>query len=254
MNVAAVLSVAILLTVATSPFARAAEIKGLITPAMRAALETLKPQFERQSGHTLNITFVPAGSVAKRMQEMGGADLVITARPAVEALAKDGKVAAESIANIGKSGVFLAVRAGAPKPDIATPEALKRTLLAARAISFSNPVAGGASGVHLLTVLEKLGIAEEMKPKTRHPAIAQPTAELVVSGEADIAIQQFPELAAVKGVEIVGPLPGEFQNYTVFAGSLTTNAASADAARAFLQFLKSDAAVAEIKKSGLEPG
>ena len=250
----ATLLVAALLTLAAAPVTHAAEVKGFVTPAIRGALETLAPKFERNSGHKLIITFVPSGGIAKRLADGETADFVVSSRAGTEALVKDGKVVPGSEANVGKSGVGIAVRAGAPKPDISTPEALKRTLLAARAVSYSNPAAGGASGIHFAKVLERLWIAEEMKAKTRHPPTASPTAELVVKGEAEIAVQQFPELMAVPGVDIVGPLPGDLQNFTVFTAGVTANATNAEAAKAFIQFLKSEDAVAEIKKSGLEPG
>lgn len=241
---------AILLMLAAESMSQAAEINALVTPAIRAAFESLTPKFEHASGHKLNITFLASNFIPKRVQEGGAVDFVVSSRAGADELLRGGKLVAGTDVNVGKSGVFLAVRAGAPKPDISSPDALKRTLLAARAVSYSS----GASGMHFAQVLQRLGIAEEMKPKTRHPAPASPTGELVVSGEADIAVQQYPELKAVKGIEIVGPLPGDLQRYTLFTAGIVANSGNAEAAKAFLEFLRSEEAVSVIRESGLEPG
>ena len=170
--------------------ATAAEIKVLSAIGLQVVMQDLGPKFERTSGHTLAITFAAPGAIVKRA--LGGeiADVVILPRPGIDSLLKDGKAVPGNVTAVARSGIGVAVRKGAPKPDISSPEALKRTLLAARSIAYSNPAAGTASGVHFAKVLDRLGIANEMKPKTVFPkADFSPkggvVGELVANGEAE---------------------------------------------------------------------
>jgi molybdate transport system substrate-binding protein len=146
----------------------------------------------------------------------------------------------------------MAVRAGTPKPDISTPEALKRALLAARAISYSNPAAGGASGVHMGKVVERLGLIDELKAKTKFPPPGGFTVDLLRKGEVDLAFQQIPELKG-DGVELVGPLPGDLQSMTVFAAGVLTGATNKDVAGELVKFLRSPEAAEVMRKQGMEP-
>jgi molybdate transport system substrate-binding protein len=154
---------------------------------------------------------------------------------------------------LASSGVGIAVKAGAPKPDIATPEALKKTLLAAKSIAYSEPSAGGASGVHFAKLLERLGIAEAMRPKTKYPPPGGFSAALLLTGEAELAVQQKPELLHVAGTEIVGLLPGELNLVTVFAAGIMPKSRNADAAKALIEMLLAPEAAALFRAKGLDP-
>jgi|SRR5450759_4090093 molybdate transport system substrate-binding protein len=145
------------------------------------------------------------------------------------------------------------VKKGATKPDISTAEAFKRTLLAAKSIAYSNPEYGGASGVYFAKLLERMGIADQTKAKTKHPPPSGNAAVLVVSGEAELAVQQEPEVISVAGVDLVGPLPGDLNNITVYAAGVGTGTKEADTANALIKFLHTPEAMAVFKARGLKP-
>lgn len=163
---------------------------------------------------------------------------------------KDGKAAAGDVSVVALSGIGVAVRKGASKPDISSPEALKRALLAAKSITYINPAHGGTSGPHFAKVLDRLGIADEMKPKTVfHPKPGHWVGVLVANGEAEIAVHQIQELIPVAGIEIVGPLPGDLQNTVVFAAAIMASARDAEASKALVNFLRTPEAAAVIKRT-----
>jgi molybdate transport system substrate-binding protein len=220
---------------------------------VQAALEELTPKFEKASGHKLAITWGAAAMLVKRVQGGETADLLVLTRQGLDALVKDGKAAAGSDATFASSGMAVVVKKGASKPDISTPEAFKQTLLAAKSIAYSNPAAGGASGVYFSKLLERMGIAEQMKAKTKYPPAGGNSANLVVSGEADLAIQQEPEVMSVAGVDVVGPLPGDLNNITVYAAGVGTKTKEADAVKALIKLLHSPEAAAVFKARGLNP-
>ena len=172
--------------------------------------------------------------------------------PASIALTKDGKIAAGSDATLAKSVFAIAVRRGAPKPDISSAEALKSTLLAARAVGYTDPAAGGASGVHFAKVLERLGIAPEIKAKSKFPPPAGFVGTLLVSGEVDIAVQTKPELSSTEGVEIIGPLPGDLGNTTIFAAGVGASSPGSETAKALVKFLTSPEAQAVFTAHGYD--
>jgi molybdate transport system substrate-binding protein len=241
------------MALAISLGASAAELHGLSTIAVQSAMEELIPHFEKASGHKVHVAFGLGVAMAKRVQDGEAADFVLGPRSAIDGLATTGKLAPGSDATLARSSVAVAVRKGAPKPDISTPDALKRALLAAKAISYSNPAYGGASGVHFAKVLARLGIVDEMKAKTRFPPEGGFTARLLAAGEVDLAIQQTGELISVPGVELVGTLPGELQSITTFAIAIPTAAKHADAAKTLVKYLQSAAAAAVMKARGLDP-
>jgi molybdate transport system substrate-binding protein len=236
---------------ALSGTSAAAELKVLSTPAVTEVLHELGPKFEA-TGHKLNIAYTPSGAITKRVAEGETADLLISTPAGIDSLIKSGKVLDGTNTSLGSSGMGVAVLKGAPKPDISTPEAFKRALLTAKAVAYSDPAAGGASGAHMAKVLDRLGITNEINAKAKLGR-GVPTAGFVVKGEADIAIQQISELIAVPGVDLVGPLPGDLQNVTMFAAGIPSGSAQAETAKAFIRFLQTPEAAAAFKKHGLDP-
>jgi molybdate transport system substrate-binding protein len=235
--------------------AGAAELKVLGALAMQPIMEDLGPRFERATGHKLSITFATMGVLVKRIEDGEVADVVIVPRQGVDRLVKEGKATADNVTILAVSGMGVVVRQGAPKPDISSPEALKRTLLAAQSIAYTDPAMGGTSGAHFAKVLDRLGIVDEVKAKTVFPKRPGGPAvgALVASGEAEIGIQQIQELIPVSGIDIVGPLPGELQNHLVFAAVVMAGAKDAEASKALVRFLRAPEAAAVIKSKGMEP-
>jgi molybdate transport system substrate-binding protein len=168
-------------------------------------------------------------------------------------MVRAGRILAGSEATLASSPAAIAVKAGAPRPDIATAEALKRTLLAARAISYSDPQAGGASGVHFARVIEQMGIADAINAKNRFPPPGGLCARFLPTGEVELAIQQVPELKQVAGIDIVGPLPAPYGLVTVFVAGIERSSANAAQARALLDFLRTPSAAAVFRDKGLDP-
>ncbi|HEX8826877.1 MAG TPA: substrate-binding domain-containing protein, partial [Xanthobacteraceae bacterium] len=197
---------------------------------------------------TMEIEFRLTSALKKAIEDGAVFDIAVLPRPDLDELVKHGAIAPAGTADIARSTVGLAVRAGAPKPDIGSVPALRRSLVQARSIAYSD----GPSGAYTAAVLEKLGIAEQMRPKTR--LSSGPVAELVARGEADIGIQQIVAILPVEGAELVGPLPSELQNVIVYAAGLASRARNSALARAFIAFAATDEAKRLIRAAGLEPG
>ena len=214
------------------------ELKVFSTIAVQSALETLVPRFEADIGCRLGITWNTAPVLVKRLQGGETADVLILNRAGIDTMTRDRRVLPGSEVTLASSATALAIKAGAPRPDISTPEALKRTLLAARAISYSDPAAGGASGIHFAKVLERLGIAAEINAKTSSAA-RRPLRRPAGSGEVDLAVQQKPELLQVPGIEILGPLPGDLNMVTVFIACMEASSAEPATGKALIDFLRS---------------
>ena len=231
----------------------AAELKVLSASGIRVVMEDLGPKFERATGHTLAITFVTTGGFVKRVQDGETADVVVIPRQGIDSFVKDGKAVAGNVTVVARSGTGVAVRKGAPKPDISSPEALRRALLAAKSISYSNPADGGASGIHFAKVLDRLGIANEMKSKTVFPKTPGGVGALVANGEAELGVQQIQDLIQAAGIELVGPLPGDLQDTIVFSAAIMAGARDAAASKALVDFLRTPEAAAVIKAKGMEP-
>jgi len=235
--------------------AGAAEIKVLSALGIKEVMEDLGPKFERATGHKLAVTFAPLGATVKRVQDGEIADVVIIPQQGIDGFVKDGKAVAGNVTVLARSGIVVAVRKGAPKPDISSPDALKRTLLAAKSIAYVDPASGGASGIHFAKVLDRLGIANEMQSKTVFPNPKTPAevGVLVANGEAEIGVHLIQELMPVAGIEVVGPLPGDLQNTLVFAAAVMASAKDAEASKALVNFLRTPEAAAVIKAKGMEP-
>ncbi|HZC56680.1 MAG TPA: substrate-binding domain-containing protein [Xanthobacteraceae bacterium] len=230
-----------------------AELKIYSTIGVRSAAEDLFSQFEKASGHKLHVTWGTAPMLVKRIEGGETADVLVLSRAGLDALTKQGKVVAGSEVALASSGVGIAIKAGAPKPDISTPEALKQTLLSAKSIAYSEPSAGGASGVYFEKLLERMGIAAEMRPKTKYPPPGGFSATLLLSGEAELAVQQKPELLHVAGAEIVGLLPGDLNLITAFAAGMMPDSKNAETGKALIAFLRSPPAAAAFRAKGLDP-
>jgi molybdate transport system substrate-binding protein len=232
-------------------WATAAELKVFSTIGVQAALEELTPKFEQASGHKLSVTWSTAAVLVRRVQAGETPDVVVLTRQSLDALAKDNKATAD--ATFASSGIGMVVKKGAAKPDISTADAFKRALTSATSIAYSDPAHGGASGVYLAKLVERLGIAEAVKGKIKHPPQGGNAAVLVANGEAELALQQVPEVISVSGVDFVGELPAELNNITAFAAGPVTGTKQEDAARALVKFLHSPEAAAVFKARGLTP-
>jgi len=243
---------ALLATMGSVCSAQAAEVKALITTAMDAAIVVLVPQFEKATGHKVTVSYDPSGGLARRLRGGEFADLILVASPELDKLIAEGKVVGNRI-DVSRTGIGIAIRKGTPKPDVSTPEALKRTLLAAKSVGHTAPAGGGITALHLLRTFEKLGIAKEVAAKTKLAA-GGPNGRvsvLITSGEAEIAFQQVSELMSNPEVEVIGMLPDELQQITVNSAGIAAVAKEPDAARALIQYLTSPEALAVYKKTGL---
>jgi molybdate transport system substrate-binding protein len=233
--------------------ARAAEIEALITTAMKAAIDELVPSFERDSGYTVRVSYGPSGGIARRFIGGEPADVIVIDSGALDDLIRQGKVLPGPIA-IARTGIGICVRKGAPRPDVSTPEALKRALLAAKSIAHTAPAGGGITAAHIMKMFERLGIAAEVTPKVKLAAGGPDgrVSVLVSSGEAEIGLQQVSELMSNPDVDVIGMLPAELQQITTYSAGVTTSAKQADAARALIQALAAPSAKRIFEAKGLE--
>jgi molybdate transport system substrate-binding protein len=252
MNTRAALAAGFLALALMQPHtAGAAEIKMLVSNALKTSMEELAPQFEAASEHKLDITF-GAGTELKLAIERGAKfDVVIIAPAQIDALIAQGKLDAADRRDIAKAGFGLAARKGAPKPDISTVEGFKRALQAAKSIAY---VEAGAGSPYFKGLLERFGIAEETKPKLRPQPTSNPTAKAVANGEAEIGVTAISEILPYAGAQVVGPLPEEIQFYSVSAAAVAADTKVPDAARAVIRFLTAPAAAAVFTAKGLTPG
>jgi molybdate transport system substrate-binding protein len=217
--------------------------------ATREAYLELVPQFERATGHTVATTWAGTVDIMKRMAAGETYDLVMISSNSLDDLIKQGRIVAGSRVDLARTGIGVAVRAGAPKPDIGSGDALKKVLLAAKSIGMST----GPSGVYLGKLFERMGIAAELTAKTREVPSGGTVGPIVASGDAEIGFQQISELKNVPGIAFAGPLPPDVQLITVFSCGMQTGAKNPDAARMLVKFLTTPAAIAVLKKHGLEP-
>jgi molybdate transport system substrate-binding protein len=233
--------------------AQAADIQVLTPPNMKAILTDLTPEFERTSGHKMIINYAPVPEVNTKIAAGDSTDVAIALRPQMDELRQQGKL--KSVDNVGRSFIGVAVRAGAPKPDISSLDAFKRTLLAAKSIAYSDPTKGGIAGVYTAGLIQRLGLTEQLKSKTRLVAPGGgPLVEAVVSGEADIAIDQLVSIVNKPGIDVVGTLPKEANVDIVMAAGIASSSTQPEAAAALVKFLTSPAAAPMIKARGMEPG
>jgi molybdate transport system substrate-binding protein len=250
MNMRVVLIAGALAVVGTQS-AVAAEIKVLTAGAFKQVLLALVPAYEKQTGNKVTVENDTVGAVVKRIKGGDTFDVVIVSPAAVDDLAKDGKVVAGSRSDLAKVGVGIVVKDGAARPDISSVEAFKRALIAAKSVAYIDPASGGSSGIFVDRLLDKLGIAGDVKPKAKLiPGGA--VADHIADGEAEIGVHQISEILPVKGVTLVGPLPTEIQNYTVYAAGLGAQSKESDAAKALIKVLSGPDAAAVFKSKGME--
>jgi molybdate transport system substrate-binding protein len=249
-----------LLAASSAGAASAAEIKVLCSGAMRAVLQQLAPTFEKSSGHKLMIEYATAGKVEEKVAADEVIDVAILTKPRAEKLVRAAKLVGGTTTVLARVPIGLAVKNGAPHPDISSVEAFKRTLLDARSIAYVDPASGGTSGIFLAQALEKLGIAAELKSKIRlvSPAAGQSSprvGEVVQRGEAEIGIQPISELMEVPGIDIVGALPADLQSpdLVYMAGSPAASEQPLPA-KALIDFLAAPSAAPVYKANGMEPG
>jgi molybdate transport system substrate-binding protein len=227
----------------------AASMRIFSTLAVQGAMPALAAGYDRLTGTHLAVEFAPTGGLMARIDAGELADVAILTREGADQLAGCGVLLSDSVVNVARSYVGIAVQAGAPRPDIGSPEALKAALLAARSIAYSRI---GASGILFARLIEQLGIAPEINAK----AIIIPsgfTAELAARGEVELAVQQVSELMVVAGVDVVGPLPAPLQNPAMFSAGVFADSAAPEGAAGFVQFLTSAAAAQALQAAGLEP-
>jgi molybdate transport system substrate-binding protein len=229
--------------------AQAAELKVFSSTALKTVLEDLGPKFEKATENKLVFTIAPAAALKGQIEQGAAFDIALLTVALNDDLAKDGKITAATRTAIAHAGIGVAVHKGAPKPDISTAEAFKRTLLNAKSIGYT---AAGASGVYLKTLFDKLGIAEELKPKIK--LLEGGAGAAAANGEVEIGLTQISEILPYADAELVGPLPADIQSYTYFSAAISAASKETAAASALLKFLTAPDAVPVIKAKGMEPG
>ncbi|SHN75464.1 molybdate ABC transporter substrate-binding protein [Bradyrhizobium erythrophlei] len=252
----ALAGLAVIVVLCSGVTAGAAEIRVLASGSLKGALSQLAPDFQKSSGNMATIEYGPAGATTGRIQKNDAADVVIVSRSQIEKLQSSGKVLPENLVNIAGIALGVAIRKGAPKPDVSSVEAFKRSLLSARSIGYRDPATGSTSGTYAANLLERLGLAEDLKPKLRLDRTEGDVPEnvflAVARGEIEMQIGQITEIVIAPGVELAGPLPGEIQNTTVMAAGVVATSKEPEAARAFIRFISSPAARSVLKATGFQ--
>jgi molybdate transport system substrate-binding protein len=250
-------AIALTAAMCTLGIADAAEVKILSSGALKLALTQLLPGFQTSSRNAVRIEYDIAGSIADRVRKGEAADVAIVTKSQLEGLERQGKIVQGTGVDIAGIAIGIAVRKGAPKPDISTVEAFKQTLLSARSIGYNDPATGSASGIYTARMLEQLGIAQLLQSKIKlvssqgdHP---ENLFQAVAKGEIEMQIGQITEIALAPGVELAGPLPGEIQNITMLAAGVATASKAQEAARALIGFLSNPSTVAVLKADGFQP-
>ena len=230
--------------------AQGTELVVVVSDGMKPSVEELVPQIEHSIGRKITAQYNSSKAIREKIQSGEPFDAAILTSDIIDDLINQGKIAGGTRADIARTGMGVGVRAGALKPDVSTPEALKRILLSAKSISF-NP--SGASAPHIHEIFERLGIAENVKSKLMLDADPGRPQMNVADGKAELVITLIPEIKFFKGVELAGPVPADLQSYISFAGGVATNTHNADAAKALIKFITSPAAAPILKAKALEP-
>ena len=244
------LGAAVFLLAARGVPAQSAELHVMVSDGMKTVVQQLTPQIEQATGRKLAAQFNSSKNLRDEIQSGEAFDAAILTADVLDDLIKAGKIAAPTRTDISRTGMGVGVRAGTAKPDISTPEALKRTLLGAKSVGF-NPT--GASSTHTHDIFARMGITDAMKPKLMLDAEAGRPQMNVADGKTELVISLIPEIQFFPGVDLVGPIPAEYQSYINFAGGLASGAHDAESAKALLKFLTSPAVVPVLKSKGMEP-
>ena len=253
----AIAAFALIVAMRTGGTADAAEIRVLSSGSLKAALSLLLPDFQKSSGDTATIEYGPAGAIVGRVQNGEATDVVIVSRSQLQKLESNGKVVQGSLIDIAGIALGVAVRKGAARPDISNVEAFKRALLSARSIGYRDPSTGSTSGVYTAGLLERLGIAQDLKPKLNLDRSEGDVPENVflgvAKGEIEMQIGQITEIVISPGVDLAGPLPSEIQNTTLMAAGISTTSKVPADAKALIDFISSPSAAAVLKARGFQP-
>ena len=233
--------------------ASAADLKVTSAGAVRGLIAGMIEDYERQTGQTFDFTIGTTGQLRAIIQSGFPADLVITSGPLMAELEKTGNLTPDSRADLGRIGIGVVVREGATAPDVSTVESFKAALMNAKSVAHTDPTAGGTSGIYLVGVLERLGIADEVKKKAVLESGGKETAEAVAGGRAEIGVTFISEILAVKGAKLVAPLPAEIQDYTLYTSAIPKASTDPATARAFVSHLTSAAMAPRWKAAGFEP-
>jgi molybdate transport system substrate-binding protein len=236
---------------ATVHASAAAEVKVLTAGAFKQIVLAVVPEFEKQSGHKVVVENDTVGALTKRIEGGEAFDVAVLTPAAVDDLAGKGKIAGGTKTVLARVGVGVMVKAGAPAPDISSVDAFKRALINAKSVAYIDPASGGSSGIYIANLLQKLGIADEVKSKAKLKQGGY-VADLIKSGEAELGIHQISEIVPVKEVTLIGPLPAEIQNYTTYAAGVGAGAKDSDAAKALIKVFSGPAAAAVLKDKGME--
>jgi molybdate transport system substrate-binding protein len=237
-----------LLVMAAGP-AQSAELKIFGSRVTKMVVDSIGPQFEQATGHKLVVLTDVAASLKRRIEQGEPFDLAVLVNFQTDALIKTSKLLADTRTDLMKAGIGLAVRRGAPVPDITTVEAFKQTLLSAKSITYLKE---GASTIYLDGLFKRLGIADQLRDKTVKPE-TESVSEKVAAGEVELGMIVIPNILSVPGAQLAGPLPEEIQSYIVFTAAVAANSTNQEAARDLVAFLRSPAAIATIKANGMVP-
>jgi molybdate transport system substrate-binding protein len=231
--------------------AAAADIKVIAAAAIEEPFEKLAAEFSGESGHKVPATFGPVGAMVNKLKGGEKVDVIVLSAAAMDELDKAGSLLAGSRADLGRATASVAVRAGAPQPDISTPEAFTKTLQAARTIAYTNPAAGGTSGIYLTGLLDRLGLTEEVKKKALMQNGGSAVADAVANGAAEIGITFGSELLPNKGVKIVGPIPQSIGLVVTYVAAVSSASTQAEPARALITYMTRPASHDHFKEAGL---
>jgi molybdate transport system substrate-binding protein len=234
-----------------APFAHAQNnaVRVMASNGVQAVITELRPQIEKAMGRPLNIDFNTSAAVRQRVQAGESFDAALVTAEVIDELIKEGKLTPAGRAEVARSGIGFGIKAGSKKPDVSTPDAVKRTLLNAKSITY---VPEGASRVHIERMFADLGITNEMKPKTIPSKSADESTSITAEGKTELVLTLISEIVPVRGLDLVGPFPPKYQNYVRFAIGLSTTTKNADAIKAFTQFLSGPGVEAAFKSKGLE--
>jgi molybdate transport system substrate-binding protein len=249
MKLRSITGIAVGFTLAYSTAAQPVPLRVFASNGIKAVVEELQPKCERAIGHPLAIEFNSAAVLKQRIDGGEAFDVALLTKETLDALIKEGKVTARTRTDLARAGIGVGIRAGAPKPDISTPDAMKRALLNAKSVTYAKE---GASRLLLEKMYERLGITNEMKPKVILQTVSGRPQSAVAEGQAEMVLTLIPEILPVHGIQLAGPLPGDLQSYVNFRAGVSTNSNNAEAGIALIRFLTSAAAAPAYKAKGME--